>query len=83
MKITNGKAGIPLRNINTIWWESRNITTQPGEINTRESKVFVAYASVNFPANYFYILTKKKDTSCQKYLLYSIKVLFDIYQEYI
>ena len=28
-----------LRNVNTVRWESRNITAQPGEIDYRKSKV--------------------------------------------
>ena len=46
-----------LRNVNTIGWESRNITTQPGEIDNRKSEViaFVVNAGMNITANNFYI----------------------------
>ena len=46
-----------LRNVNTIPWESRNITTQPGEIDDRKSEViaFVVNAVMNITANNFYI----------------------------
>ena len=41
--------------------ESRNITTQPGEINYRKSKViaFVVNAYVNITASDFYIIIYK------------------------
>ena len=44
-----------LRNVNTIRWESRNITTQPGEIDDRKSEViaFVVNAGMNINANNF------------------------------
>ena len=46
-----------LRNVNTVRWESRNITTQPGEIDDRKSKViaFVVNAGMNITVNNFYI----------------------------
>ena len=46
-----------LRNINTIRWESRNITTQPGEIDYRKSEViaFVLNAVMYITADNFYI----------------------------
>ena len=46
-----------LRNVNTIRWESRNITTQPGEIDDRKPEViaFVVNAGMNITANDFYI----------------------------
>ena len=55
-----------------------NITTKPGEIDNRKSKViaFVVNAGMNIVANNFDIL-------CRKYLLYSTAVLLDIYQEYV
>ena len=38
-----------MRNINTVSWESRNTTTQQGEMNYREAKVnsFVVNACLN------------------------------------
>ena len=44
-----------LRNINSVRWESRNITTQPGEIYYRKSEViaFVVNACVNITTNNF------------------------------
>ena len=53
MEITNSSAthskSNKLRNVKTIRWESRNITTQPGEIDDRKSKVnaFVLNAGIN------------------------------------
>ena len=46
-----------LRNVNTVRWESRNITTQPGEIDDRKSEVivFVVNAGMNSTINNFYI----------------------------
>ena len=46
-----------LRNVNTIRWESRNITNQPGEIDDWKSEViaFVVNAGMNITANNFYI----------------------------
>ena len=46
-----------LRNVNTIRWESGNITTQPGEIYDRKSEViaFIVNAAMNITANNFYI----------------------------
>ena len=46
-----------LRNVNTIRWESRNITTQPGENDDRKSDViaFVVNAGMNITANNFNI----------------------------
>ena len=38
-----------LRPVNTEWWESTDITTQPGEI------AFVVNAGMNITANNFYI----------------------------
>ena len=39
----------------TVWWEYRNLTTQPGEIYYRKSKViaFVVNAGVNIVTNNF------------------------------
>ena len=46
-----------LRNVNTVRWESRSITTQPGEIDDKKSEViaFVVNAGMNIIANNFYI----------------------------
>ena len=46
-----------LRNVNTVRWESRNVTTQPWEINNRQFEVleFIVNASINVTANNFYI----------------------------
>ena len=47
-----------LRNVNTVRWESRNITIQPGEIDDRESEfiAFVVKAGImNIIADNFYI----------------------------
>ena len=46
-----------LGNVNTIRWESRTITTQPGEIDDRKSEVivFVVNAGMNIIANNFNI----------------------------
>ena len=46
-----------LRNVNTVGWESRNVTTQPWEINYRENEViaFVVNAGMNITTNNFYI----------------------------
>ena len=45
-----------LRNVNTVWWESWNVTTQPWEINDSKSEViaFVVNAGMNFTTNNFY-----------------------------
>ena len=43
-----------LRNVNTVWWESWNVTTQPWEINDhRKSEViaFVVNAGMNVTTN--------------------------------
>ena len=44
-----------LRNAYTVQWESRNITTQPGETDDGKSKVivFVVHVCVNVTANIF------------------------------
>ena len=46
--------------MNTVWWEFRNIDTQPGEINYRKSKdiAFVVNAGVNIISNNFDIEIK-------------------------
>ena len=42
-----------LRNVNTVRWESANVTTEPWEINNRKSEViaFVVNAGMNVNAN--------------------------------
>ena len=42
-----------LRIVNTVRWESGNVTTQPWEINNRKSEViaFVVNAGMNVTAN--------------------------------
>ena len=44
-----------LRNVNNARWESRNVTTQPLEINNRKSEViaFIVNAGMNVTANNF------------------------------
>ena len=46
-----------MRNVNTVWWESGNVTAQPWEINNKKSEViaFVVNAGMNVTANNFYI----------------------------
>ena len=46
-----------LRNINTLRWESLDVTTQPWEIYNRKSEVivFVVNAGMNVTVNNFYI----------------------------
>ena len=46
-----------LRNVNTVRWESGNVTTQPWEINNMKSEViaFVVNAGMNVTVNNFYI----------------------------
>ena len=46
-----------LRIVNTVGWESRNVTTQPWKINNRKSEViaFVVNAGMNVTANNFNI----------------------------
>ena len=46
-----------LRNVNTVRWESWNVTTQPWEINDWKSEViaFVLNAGMNVTTNNFYI----------------------------
>ena len=53
-----------LRNVNTIGWESRNITTQPGEIDNRKSEViaFDVNAGMNITANNFYIQINERSS---------------------
>ena len=51
-----------LRNVNTVGWESWNVTTQPWEINNRKSEViaFVVNAGMNVTANNFNILKNQE-----------------------
>ena len=51
-----------LRNVNTIRWESWNISTQPGEIDDRKSEdiAFVVNAGMNITANNIYIQIKER-----------------------
>ena len=74
-----------LRNVNTVRWESWNVTTQPWEINNRKSEViaFVVNAGMNVTANNFNILNPRKKFLCPKCLLYLTEVLLDICREYI
>ena len=46
-----------MRNVNTVRWESWNVTTQPREINNRKSEViaFVVNAGMNVTDNNFNI----------------------------
>ena len=46
-----------LRNVNTVWWDSWNLTAQPWEINDRKSEViaFVVNAGMKVTTNDFYI----------------------------
>ena len=61
MEIQNGSTtpskSNQLWNVNTVRWESGNVTTQPWEINNRKSEVFafVVNAGMNVTANNFYI----------------------------
>ena len=56
VRATPGKSN-QLRNVNTLRWESRNITTQPGKFEDGKSEViaFVVNASMNITINNFYI----------------------------
>ena len=51
-----------LRNVNTVRWESWNVTTQPWKINNRKSEVtaFVVNAGMNVTANTLNIFKKSK-----------------------
>ena len=61
-----------LKNVNNVRWESRHITTRPGEIDDRKSEViaFVVNACMNIIANNCYIFRSK--FLCLKYLLCSV-----------
>ena len=50
-----------LRNVNTVRWGSRNITTQLGEIDDRKSEVIAFVVNVGMDtANKFYIEIKER-----------------------
>ena len=51
-----------LQHVNTVRWESGNVTTQPLEINNRTSDViaFVVNACMNVTANNFYIWIQER-----------------------
>ena len=49
-----------LRNVNTVQWESGNVTTQPWEIDNTEVIAFVVKAGRNVTANVFYIDIQKR-----------------------
>ena len=50
------------RNVNTVRWESRKVTTQPGQIDGRKFEViaFIVNAAMNSTANIFVFKSKKK-----------------------
>ena len=68
-----------LQNVNTVRWEYRKITTQPGKIDYRKSEViaFVVNAGMNVIANNFYIWIKERSFFCLKYLLCWTRILLD------
>ena len=74
-----------LQNVNTVRWESWNVTTQPWEINQRKSEVIalVVNAGMNVTTNTFLYLNIRKKFLCLKYLLYSTEGQLDIYQKYV
>ena len=74
-----------LRNVNTVRWESWNVTTQPCKINDRKSEViaFVVNACLDVTSNVFLYLNPRKKFLCLKYLLYLTEVQLYIYQEYV
>ena len=74
-----------LGNVNTVRWESRNITTRPREIDDRKSEVmaFVVNADMKITANNFYIFNTGKGFPCLKYLFCVTEVQLGIYQEYV
>ena len=51
-----------LRNVNTVRWESGNVTIQPWELNNRKSDVivFVVNAGMNVTTNNFYIQIQER-----------------------
>ena len=62
-----------IRYVNAIWLKSWNITTQPGEINYRTSKVipFVVNAGVNITTSNLYILSKKDVSLFEVFALFN------------
>ena len=54
-----------LRNVNTVRWESGDVTAQPWEIINRKSEViaFIVNAGMNVTANNFIIFKSKKEFS--------------------
>ena len=62
-------------NVNTIRWESRNITTQPGEIDDRKSKAisFEVNADMNITANHFHISIKERSFFVWSICFYKLK----------
>ena len=48
---TPGKSS-QLRNVNSIRWEYRNITTQQGDFDDMTDTTFVVNAGINITANY-------------------------------
>ena len=54
---TTSSKSSQLRNVNTVRWESGNVTTQPWEINNMKSEViaFVVNAGMKVTANNFNI----------------------------
>ena len=65
-----------MRNVNTVRWESRNITTQLGEIDNRKSEVIAFVVDVDMNINNFYIEIKERSffvwSTFVLILLYSI-----------
>ena len=57
MEIQNASKSNQLQNVNTVRWESWNVTTQPWESHDRKSEIiaFVVNAGMNVTANNFYI----------------------------
>ena len=57
-----------LRNVNTVRWESGNVTAQPLEINNRKSEViaFVVNAGMNVTA-FSFIFKSKKEVSLSNF----------------
>ena len=57
MEIQTSSKSNQLQNVNTVRWESGNVTSQPWEINNRKSEqiAFVVNAGMNATTNNFYI----------------------------
>ena len=73
-----------VQNVNTVQWESGNVTTKPWEINNRKSEVvaFVVNAGMNVTAKFF-IFKCKKELSLSEVFAYLTEVLLDKNQEYV